>query len=151
MRSMRCCTNFGMHCTGISNTCEPAFSPIPSCSSAENKAVGIVESNGRSGRHRARQHERVAESPVRRIIASREVRIYRVFQWVHRGQEVRYPHAGVQQPNKISSGYALALGDLQHFHDRTFDKAPIWFDGLVNIIHLVAFVMFLYFPCTTNG
>ncbi len=33
-----------------------------------------------------------------------------VFKRVHRGQEIRYLHSGVQQVNKISGGNALALG-----------------------------------------
>jgi len=41
---------------------------------------------------------------------------------VHRTQEIRYSHSGVQQLNKISGGYALALGYVQQFNNSAFHK-----------------------------
>jgi hypothetical protein len=54
---------------------------------------------------------------------------------VHRGQEIRHSHAGVQHLNKISRGYAVALGDVQHFNDGTFYKVSVGLCGLFSIIH----------------
>jgi len=54
---------------------------------------------------------------------------------VHRGQEIRHSHPGVQHPNKISRGDALPLSDPQHFGDRAFYKLPVGLCRLSDIIH----------------
>jgi hypothetical protein len=58
-----------------------------------------------------------------------------VFKRIHRGQEIRHLHSGVQQVNKISWGDALTLGYVEQFNDSALYQFRLGLCGLSNTIH----------------
>ena len=56
---------------------------------------------------------------------------------LHRCQEIRYLHSGVQQLNKISGSDAVPLGYVQQFNDSAFHNVRIGFCGISNFTRCI--------------